>query len=39
MVALGALVEVFEGLRQMKKLAEYHRQGQVYLGQGEWITL
>lgn len=36
MVALDALVEVFDGLRQMKCLVEYHREGQVYLGEGKW---
>ncbi|KAG0158442.1 hypothetical protein PDIDSM_5956 [Penicillium digitatum] len=29
MVALDALVEVFDGLRQMKCLVDYHREGQV----------
>lgn len=39
MVALSALVEVFDGLRQMKSLVEYHREGQVYLGEGQWRSL
>lgn len=38
MVALSALVEVFDGLRQMKCLVEYHREGRVYLGEGKWST-
>lgn len=38
MVALSALVEVFDGLRQMKYLVEYHREGRVYLGAGKWTT-
>jgi hypothetical protein len=38
MVALSALVEVFDGLRQMKYLVEYHREGRVYLGEGKWST-
>ena len=36
MVALDALVEVFDGLRQMKALVDYHREGRVYLGEGDW---
>lgn len=36
MVALDALVEVFDGLRQMKCLVNYHREGKVYLGEGKW---
>ncbi|KGO74043.1 hypothetical protein PITC_097290 [Penicillium italicum] len=35
-VALDALVEVFDGLRQMKCLVDYHRDGQTYLGEGKW---
>ncbi|KAJ5126677.1 hypothetical protein N7448_007456 [Penicillium atrosanguineum] len=38
MVALSALVEVFDGLRQMKYLVEYHREGRIYLGEGKWST-
>lgn len=38
-VALSALVEVFDGLRQMKNLVEYHREGRVYLGEGKWSAL
>lgn len=38
MVSLSALVEVFDGLRQMKCLVEYHREGRVYLGEGKWST-
>jgi hypothetical protein len=38
MVALSALVEVFDGLRQMKYLVEYHREGRIYLGDGTWST-
>lgn len=38
MVALSALVEVFDGLRQMKYLVEYHREGRIYLGEGKWTT-
>lgn len=38
MVALSALVEVFDGLRQMKYLVEYHREGRIYLGEGTWST-
>lgn len=37
-VALSALVEVFDGLRQMKPLGGYHRAGRIYLGDGEWST-
>ncbi|KGO38705.1 hypothetical protein PEX1_095670 [Penicillium expansum] len=36
MVALDALVEVFDGLRQMKCLVDYHQEGKVYLGEGKW---
>lgn len=36
MVALDALVEVFDGLRQMKCLVDYHREEKVYLGEGKW---
>ncbi|KAJ5970297.1 uncharacterized protein N7479_000215 [Penicillium vulpinum] len=39
MVALDALVEVFDGLRQMKWLVDYHREGKVYLGEGKWRSL
>ncbi|KAJ5361632.1 hypothetical protein N7541_002476 [Penicillium brevicompactum] len=35
-VALDALVEVFDGLRQLKSLVDYHREGRVYLGEGNW---
>lgn len=35
-VALLALVEVFDGIRQMKPLVDYHREGRVYLGHGKW---
>lgn len=35
-VVLGALVEVYDGLRQGRELKEYHRQGRVYLGGGKW---
>jgi hypothetical protein len=38
-VALSALVEVFDGLRRMKHLVEYHREGQVYLGEGKWTDI
>lgn len=38
MVALDALVEVFDGLRRMRCLVEYHREGRVYLGEGKWST-
>lgn len=37
-VALSALVEVYDGLRQMKPLVDYHREGCIYLGNGEWST-
>ncbi|CAI7599157.1 unnamed protein product [Penicillium glandicola] len=36
MIALEALGEVFDGLQQMKCLVDYHQEGQVYLGDGEW---
>jgi hypothetical protein len=36
MVALDALVEVFDGLRRMKCLVDYHREGKVYMGEGRW---
>ncbi|KAJ5725202.1 uncharacterized protein N7483_006559 [Penicillium malachiteum] len=39
MVALSALVEVFDGLRQMKHLVRYHREGRVYLGGGKWSSI
>ncbi|KAJ5226346.1 hypothetical protein N7468_007571 [Penicillium chermesinum] len=39
MIAVSALVEVFDGLRQGKYLAEYHRRGQVYIGEGNWRDL
>lgn len=39
MVALSALVEVFDGLRQMKNLGEFHQEGRVYLGGGTWSSL
>lgn len=35
-VALSAVVEVFDGLRQAKNLVEFHREGRVYLGDGAW---
>lgn len=35
-VVLGALVELYDGLRQGKRLVDYHRQGRVYLGDGKW---
>ncbi|KAJ5581565.1 hypothetical protein N7535_000185 [Penicillium sp. DV-2018c] len=38
MVALDALVEVFDGIRQMKRLVDYHREGRVYLGEGKWSS-
>jgi len=38
MVALPALLEVFDGLRQLKRLVEYHREGRVYLGKGKWSS-
>lgn len=38
-VALSALVEVFDGLRQMKCLIKYHREGTVYLGEGQWSSI
>ncbi|KAJ5154880.1 uncharacterized protein N7500_010319 [Penicillium coprophilum] len=38
-VALDALVEVFDGLRQMKWLVDYHREGNVYLGDGKWRSI
>ncbi|KAJ5578625.1 uncharacterized protein N7459_007589 [Penicillium hispanicum] len=38
MVALLALVEVLDGLRQMKYLVEYHREGRVYMGEGKWSS-
>ncbi|KAJ5872626.1 uncharacterized protein N7529_004979 [Penicillium soppii] len=39
MVALDALVEVFDGLRQIKALVDYHREGRVYLGEGKWSNM
>ncbi|KAJ6019269.1 hypothetical protein N7499_009567 [Penicillium canescens] len=36
MVALDALVEVFDGLRQLRGLVEYHQEGKAYLGEGQW---
>ena len=39
MISLSSLVEVFDGLRQQKYLAEYHRKGKAYAGQGEWHEL
>ncbi|KAJ5535799.1 hypothetical protein N7513_008985 [Penicillium frequentans] len=39
MVALPALLEVFDGLRQLKRLVEYHREGRVYLGKGKWSSM
>lgn len=39
MVAFDALVEVFDGLRQLKSLVDYHREGRVYLGEGNWSKL
>lgn len=38
-VLLSALVEVFDGLRRMKRLVEYHREGRVYLGEGKWANI
>ncbi|KAJ5088638.1 hypothetical protein N7456_012254 [Penicillium angulare] len=38
-VGLPAIVEVFDGMRQMKNLVEYHREGRVYLGHGEWSSM
>lgn len=38
-VSLSALVEVFNGLRQMKCLVEYHREGRIYLGRGKWSAI
>ncbi|KAJ5983232.1 hypothetical protein N7481_005331 [Penicillium waksmanii] len=39
MVSLSALLEVFDGLRQMKYLVEYHREGRIYLGEGKWSAI
>lgn len=39
MVALSAVVEVFDGLRQLKPLLEFHREGRIYLGGGKWSDL
>ncbi|KAJ5642184.1 hypothetical protein N7490_006184 [Penicillium lividum] len=39
MVALPALLEVFDGIRKMKHLVEYHREGRAYLGRGEWSSI
>lgn len=39
MVSLSALLEVFDGLRQMKNLVEYHRDGRIYLGEGKWSAI
>jgi hypothetical protein len=39
MVALDALVEVFDGLRQTKALVGYHREGLVYIGEGDWSKM
>ncbi|KAJ5757586.1 uncharacterized protein N7511_006280 [Penicillium nucicola] len=36
MVALDALIEVFDGLRELRGLVEYHREGRAYLGCGKW---
>ncbi|KAJ5312655.1 hypothetical protein PENANT_c007G06187 [Penicillium antarcticum] len=38
MVALDALVEVFDGLRELRGLVEYHREGRAYLGEGKWTA-
>jgi hypothetical protein len=38
MVALDALVEVFDGLRQLRGLVTYHREGRAYLGEGKWTS-
>lgn len=38
-IALSALVEVFDGLRQKKSLIDYHREGSIYLGESKWSTL
>ena len=35
-VALGALVEIYDGLGQGKCLLDYHRPGRMYLGGGNW---
>jgi hypothetical protein len=35
-VVLGALVEIYDGMRQGKSLVDYHKQGRVYLGDGKW---
>ncbi|OQE23561.1 hypothetical protein PENSTE_c008G08149 [Penicillium steckii] len=39
MVSLSALLEVWDGMRQMKHLVEYHREGRIYLGQGKWSAV
>ncbi|KAJ5161935.1 hypothetical protein N7492_007327 [Penicillium capsulatum] len=38
-VALSALVEVLDGIRQMRCLIEYHREGTIYLGEGKWSSV
>ncbi|PWY84201.1 hypothetical protein BO83DRAFT_413690 [Aspergillus eucalypticola CBS 122712] len=38
-VALRAVVEVFDGLRGAGGLRKYHREGEVYLGDGRWGKL
>lgn len=35
-IALSALVEVYDGLRQGKSLADYHRLGCTYTGNSQW---
>jgi hypothetical protein len=35
-VALSAIVEVYDGLRRGRSLEDYHKSGQVYLGNGNW---
>lgn len=38
-IALSALVEVFNGLRQGKFMVEYHRKDHAYIGEGKWHQL
>ena len=35
-MTLGALVEIYDGLRQGKCLIDYHEPGRMYLGGGRW---
>ncbi|EAW07287.1 uncharacterized protein ACLA_019920 [Aspergillus clavatus NRRL 1] len=35
-VALSALVEIYDGLRQGRNLEEYHKPNKIYLGHGNW---